>query len=210
MLLAACTNAEMQERRMNKGLNETSEVSKKCLDEVTSNEKYTQIIAHIPIAKGYTPTLSELNNNNKPTPQEAQLVAELRDASIGCEQTFIQGLMQYTPSLAPVFVQMQNDKNDNYSLLVSRKITWGKFAKEDQQIMQKVSSLASEKWQEIQNQLAYQKNMESIQLQEALRQAAEINLRQQEIQAQQNAATQNRMMNCTSYQQGYYVNTNCF
>lgn len=209
-LLTACTNAEMQEYNMNRGMEKAEAARQQCLSNIANDEKYSPIIAHIPITKGYVPTLSELNNTKKPTLKEAQLVTALRDSSIVCEQNSTKGLMQYAPSLAMVFIQKQNETNDNYTKLASRKITWGQFAKANQSIQQKSVFLANQQWQQLQGQLAEQKNRESAQMQQALTQAAEINLRQQEIQVQQNIANQPRMLNCTSSQQGYYVNTSCY
>jgi hypothetical protein len=124
--LAACvpTAAQQQYQAISSSTQALSQQARTCLQEVYNAPEAAPIRPHWAI-NPTAPTLAQLSDQSLATPAEAAAIQVLYPRYKACQQIVFDGLTRSMPAAASALQQAYAAGDDDFMLLLQRKISWG-------------------------------------------------------------------------------------
>jgi hypothetical protein len=108
-----------------------------CLSAVRSKPAYSTLLPHL---RDYTfdsrYTMTQLEDDRTPSPDEAELLQAYIDESAHCKDTWLAGVDQILPESASIRRRLVADTQAILLQLVRRRLTWGAAAQREQQLLE--------------------------------------------------------------------------
>lgn len=114
--------------------------SKACIAAVRAQTKFDSARAHMADPQTGRYTFAQMSDESFPTPEEASLVASYEDATEPCRATLAQKFAGLDARAAEKVRQRFSDTTALVLLLISRKISWGEYARRAQALSEAAQS----------------------------------------------------------------------